>query len=207
MLVKKNLPAKARDVRYTGWIPGWRRSPGGGHGNAVQYSLLENSMDRGAWKVMVLRFAKSQTWLKWLSMHAEHIMKANILNTSKIFSMFDTVDNFIFLHQFAPFIILHVVLLTEYYCETLTIYILYRYWSLFCAKSLQSYLTLYDPVDHSLPGSSVHGILQARILDWVALFSSRGSSTPRYLMPPALAGGFFITSTTWEALLAFTTTY
>ena len=61
VLVKKNLPAKARDVRYTGWIPGWRRSPGGGHGNAVQYSLLENSMDRGAWKVMVLRFAKRQT--------------------------------------------------------------------------------------------------------------------------------------------------
>ena len=61
VLVKKNLPAKARDVRYTGWIPGWRRSPGGGHGNAVQYPFLENSMDRGAWQVMVLRVAKSQT--------------------------------------------------------------------------------------------------------------------------------------------------
>ena len=37
------------------------------------------------------------------------------------------------------------------------------------AKSLQSGLTLYDPMDHSLPGSSVHGILQARILEWVAI--------------------------------------
>ena len=42
------------------------------------------------------------------------------------------------------------------------------------AKSLQSYLTLCNPVDHSLPGSSVHGICQARILEWVAMPSSGG---------------------------------
>ena len=47
------------------------------------------------------------------------------------------------------------------------------------AKSLQSCPTLCNPVDSSLTGSSVHGILQARILDWVALPSSRGSSPPR----------------------------
>ena len=47
-----------------------------------------------------------------------------------------------------------------------------------CAKSLQSFLTLYHPVDCNLPGSSVHGILQARILEWVAMPSSRGSSRP-----------------------------
>ena len=41
------------------------------------------------------------------------------------------------------------------------------------AKSIQSYLTLWDPMDHSLPGSSVRGIFQARILEWVALSSSR----------------------------------
>ena len=44
-----------------------------------------------------------------------------------------------------------------------------------CVKSLQLYLTLCDPVDCSPPGSSVHGILQARILEWVAMVSSRGS--------------------------------
>ena len=48
-------------------------------------------------------------------------------------------------------------------------------------------------MDHSLPGSSVHGILQAKILEWVAISSSRGSSRPRgqalSLMSPALAGG------------------
>ena len=47
------------------------------------------------------------------------------------------------------------------------------------AKSLQSCLTLCDPMDCSLPGSSVHGILQASILEWVAMPSSRGSSQPR----------------------------
>ena len=48
-----------------------------------------------------------------------------------------------------------------------------------CAKSLQSCPTLCDPMDCSLPGSSVHGILQARILEWVAMPSLRGSSRPR----------------------------
>ena len=46
------------------------------------------------------------------------------------------------------------------------------------AKSLQSCLTLWDPMDCSLPVSSVHGILQARILEWAAMPSSRGSSRP-----------------------------
>ena len=45
-----------------------------------------------------------------------------------------------------------------------------------CAKLLQSCLTLCDPMDCSLPGSCVHGIFQARILEWVAMPSSRGSS-------------------------------
>ena len=56
------------------------------------------------------------------------------------------------------------------------------------AKLLQSCLTLCNPMDRSLPDSSVHGILQARILERVAMPSSRGSSPP--LMSPALAGKF-----------------
>ena len=48
-----------------------------------------------------------------------------------------------------------------------------------CAKSLQLCLTLCDPMDQSPSGSSVHGVLQARILEWVAIFFSRGSSWPR----------------------------
>ena len=48
-LVIKNPPANAGDIRGKGLIPGLGRSPGGGHGNPLQYSCLENSMDRGAW--------------------------------------------------------------------------------------------------------------------------------------------------------------
>ena len=55
------------DVRKAGLIPVLGRCPGGGHGNALQYSCLENLMDRRAWQAMVYRVTKSWTWLKWLS--------------------------------------------------------------------------------------------------------------------------------------------
>ena len=55
-------------------------------------------------------------------------------------------------------------------------------------------LTPCDPMDYSPPGSSAHGILQAGILEQVAMSSSRGS----YLMSSSLAGRFFTNSATWE---------
>ena len=56
----------------------------------------------------------------------------------------------------------------------------------------QSCLTLFDPMDYSLPGSSVHGILQARIQEWVAILLSRGSSQPRdQTWVSCIAGRFF----------------
>ena len=60
----KNLTANAEDVRDLGLIPGSGRSPGEGHGNPLQYSCLENPMDRGAWWAMVHGVAKSQTQMK-----------------------------------------------------------------------------------------------------------------------------------------------
>ena len=48
-LVLKNLPANAGDSRYAGSIPGSGRYPGGGHGNSLQYSYLENRIDREVW--------------------------------------------------------------------------------------------------------------------------------------------------------------
>ena len=67
-----------------------------------------------------------------------------------------------------------------------------------CVLFAQSCLTLCDPMDCSPPGSSVRGIFQARILEWVAMPFSRGSSQPRdlprSLMSPVLADGFFTTS-------------
>ena len=61
VLVGKNLPANAEDKRDTGSIPGSGRSPGAGHGNPLQYTGLENPMNRGAWWATVHRAAKSQT--------------------------------------------------------------------------------------------------------------------------------------------------
>ena len=67
---------------------------------------------------------------------------------------------------------------------------------------LPSSPTLCDPINCSPPGSSVHGILQAGILEWVAIPFSRGSSDPGIepasLLYPALADRFFTTSATWE---------
>ena len=61
-----------------------------------------------------------------------------------------------------------------------------------CVLVTQSCLTLYDPMDCSLPGSSVHGILQARILECFAILFSRGSSWPRYWTCVfRIAGRFF----------------
>ena len=65
VLVVKNPPVNARDVRDSGSIPGSGRSPGGGHGNSLQCSYLENPMDWGAWWATVHGVTKSWTWLKW----------------------------------------------------------------------------------------------------------------------------------------------
>ena len=71
-----------------------------------------------------------------------------------------------------------------------------------------SHLTLCDPVDHSQPHSSVHGILQKRTLEWVAISAFRKSSRPKnwthVSISPALAGGFYTTSTIEEAPLKLT---
>ena len=79
MVVVKNPPAKAGDVRVVGLNPGLGRFPGGGHDNPLQYSCLENPMDRGAWQATVHRLTKDTTeaaehahvctllYLKWVT--------------------------------------------------------------------------------------------------------------------------------------------
>ena len=66
-LAVKNLPANAGDIRDLGSIPGLGRLPGGEKGNLLQYSCLENSIDRRAWQAIVHRVAKSWTQLMRLS--------------------------------------------------------------------------------------------------------------------------------------------
>ena len=70
VLVVKNPPANAGDARDPGSAPGSGRSPGGRHGNPLQYSCLENSADRGAWRATVHRVTKNQTPLEEFNTHA-----------------------------------------------------------------------------------------------------------------------------------------
>ena len=77
VLVVKNLPPNAGNVKDEGLIPGLGRSPGGGHGNQLQYFCLENPMGRGAWWATVCRVAKSQTRLKQHSTICKNILVKN----------------------------------------------------------------------------------------------------------------------------------
>ena len=60
-LVVKSPSASAGDLREAGSVPGWGRSPGGGHGNPLQYSCLETPMDRAAWRATVHGVAELDT--------------------------------------------------------------------------------------------------------------------------------------------------
>ena len=79
-------PAASADGRDRGLIPGLRSSPGRGHGNPLQYSCLENPMDSGAWRAAAHGVAKSQTWMKRLSMHAnknnsDKVIQARVMSS------------------------------------------------------------------------------------------------------------------------------
>ena len=77
-----------------------------------------------------------------------------------------------------------------------------------CVLIAQSYPILCDPMDCSLPGSSVHGILQARILESVAILFSKGSSQPRdWTQVSCIAGRFFTIWATREAHICIIYTY
>ena len=75
-LAVKTPPANAGDVRDAGSMSGSGRSPGGQNGNPLQYSCLENPMDRGAWRAIVHKVAKSRTQLNRQCMHASPLPPA-----------------------------------------------------------------------------------------------------------------------------------
>ena len=72
--VLKNPPASSGDIRDRGLIPESGRSPGGGRGNPLQYSCLENPVDRGAWQAAVHRVTKSYSGQKRVSMHIHKVI-------------------------------------------------------------------------------------------------------------------------------------
>ena len=82
-LVVKNPPTNAGDMKVTGSSPGSGRSPGGGHGHPLQYSCLQNPIDREAWQAIVCGFAKRQAQLKWLGTQCKKD-EINIKYTDKL---------------------------------------------------------------------------------------------------------------------------
>ena len=135
------------------------RPHGGGHGNSLLYSYLENPIDRGTWWATVRRVAKSGKRLKQLCMHAHR-------------------NNLYYIHVCMYVYIYMYIVQHIYVCV--------------CVLVAQSCLILCNPMNCSLPGSSVHGILQARILQWVIVLFSRGSSWPKNRTQVSrIAGGFF----------------
>ena len=87
-LIGSDSKESACNVADLGSIPGLGRLPGGGHGNPLQYSWLDNPMDRGSWWATVHRVAKSWTQLKWLSMHTCMLFMASWVESLTLFFSF-----------------------------------------------------------------------------------------------------------------------
>ena len=177
----KNPPVNAGDVGDSGLISRLGRSPGGRHGNPLQYSCLEKPMDRGAWWATVHTITKSRTWLKWLRMHTRTHRDLLLPFCSLFCDDFKVplflsyclplwFDDFLQCSALIPFSLSFVTLLEVFFFFLLvTIFVvLVAKLCLFC-----------ETMDCSPPGSSVHGIFQARILKWADIFFSRGSSQSR----------------------------
>ena len=109
-LVVKNVPVNAGDVRDTGSIPGSGWSSGEGHGNPLQYSCLENPVDRGAWWATVHRFRKSRTRLKRLHRHTR-IFSHHVFCTSLDLTWY---SNSLFLIPTVKFFPLFFILFTSF---------------------------------------------------------------------------------------------
>ena len=83
-LMIKNPPASVGDTRYADSVAGLGRSPGGGNGNPLQYSFLENPMDRGAWQAVVHGVTKNWTRLST----AQHSTKEAITLKTTFYNLF-----------------------------------------------------------------------------------------------------------------------
>ena len=151
-----------------------------GNGNPLQCSSLENPRDGEAWWAAVYGVAQSRTRLKWLSSSSSSFKcivikySKNLVNTIPKWHESKDYKNSYRIFQSFSALFIHAAAAAE----------------LPQSDSVQ----LCDAMDCSPPGSSVHGILQASILEWVAIQSSRGSSQSRdRTQVSCLAGKFFTT--------------
>ena len=147
---------------------------GEGNGNPLQCSCLENPRDGGAWWAAVYVVAQSRTRLSDLAAAAGNsvtIFRETSKNSLKSVprtsgACFPNTATF----RSASAALDTNVLYKEHYFPRNLCFLC----ACVCAKSLQSYLTLWDPMDCSPPGLSVHGILQAKVLEWGAMAFSIG---------------------------------
>ena len=147
--------ASACNVGDLASIPGSGRSPGGGNGNPLQHSCLENPMARGAWQATVHGVANSRTWLSDFSFSYQILVDRICV---ALFWAFDSV----------PLVYLSF--------DGNTI-LLWRSYVCLCSAA-QSCLILCNSMNCCPPGSSLQGIFQARILKWVAISFTRGLPNP-----------------------------
>ena len=192
-----------QETRDMGSIPGSGRSPGGGNGNPLQYSCLENPMDRGSWWATVHGVTKSWTQL---SMHVKLIfwcvnkfcyliwipsLKSSdswMKWTTQFINLHDSKNqahtcphNSSFLNQSADipwgwiWIQQFLPLVILMFRNLVTGFSGYfqQFLACFCCLALSHVQLFCDPMDCSQPGSFVYGISKARILEWVAISYSR----------------------------------
>ena len=157
----KNMPANAGHIGDAGSISGSGRSPRGGHGNPLQYSCLENPVDREDWKAEVHRVTQSWTWLKWPSSSS---MKAR--------GSFWQIKTFSSATRGQRRMKIRAI--TELKSSRIL-----------CVHVLRHVWFFVTPWTAACPSPLSIGILQARILGWVAISfhggysSTKGSSSGR----------------------------
>ena len=179
------------------WSLGQEDSPGVGNGNSLQYSFLENSMDRGAWQATVHGIAKSQTWLSdwactrththvfirnWRFVAILHQVSPLVLFFPTAFAHFITLCHILvilnILKYFPLLYLLWWSVTRDFWCYYYNLWKVQKmvgiFWSESCSVMCDSAIPWTIAY---LPGSSVHGVFQARVLEWVAISFSRGSNS------------------------------
>ena len=150
----------ACNERHLGSIPGLGRSPGEGYGYPLQYSGLENSMG-----CIVCVVTKSLTRLS--DFHFQNKIPACKADTHY-------TRNYVKEEQDSNRMLYKCIGVHQFYSWDLGSRVCWQHRNLTCDSEVtQLCLTLCNSIDYSLPGSSVHGIIQARILEWVAISFSR----------------------------------
>ena len=130
-LVVKNLPASAGEIRDTGSFLGW-----GGHGNPLQYSCLENHMERGPWQATVHRVAQNHKWLRQFSMHASWFTILYLFQVYKVMIQYFTnlyfiryliIKYLVILQVYIPYPLAYNIFLLLIYFVPWNLYLLIPY--------------------------------------------------------------------------------